>query len=110
MCFAEVLYKFVHRHAENLLQLDNGKKIPPCGWKCEKCDLTQNLWLNLTDGSVLCGRKFYDGSGGNDHAVEHYRLTGNRWCLVCVCVYVQVHCKLLLVVFYTVQVYVNTGF
>lgn len=66
----------VTKHAENLLQLDNGKKIPPCGWKCEKCDLTQNLWLNLTDGSVLCGRRFYDGSGGNDHAVEHYRLTG----------------------------------
>jgi len=82
---AYILYKFVCRHAENLLQLDNGKKILPCGWKCEQCDLTQNLWLNLTDGSVLCGRKFYDGSGGNDHAVEHYRLTGNRLCLVCEC-------------------------
>lgn len=64
------------RHAANLKQLDNGKKIPPSGWKCEKCDLTQNLWLNLTDGSILCGRKFYDGTGGNDHAVEHYRVTG----------------------------------
>jgi ubiquitin carboxyl-terminal hydrolase 5/13 len=69
--------KFVFRHAENLLQLDNGKKIPPCGWMCEKCDLTQNLWLNLTDGSILCGRKFYDGTGGNDHAIGHYRSTGN---------------------------------
>lgn len=68
--------RVVTKHAENLLQLDNCKKIPPCGWKCEKCDLTQNLWLNLTDGSILCGRKFYDGSGGNDHAVEHYRSTG----------------------------------
>lgn len=64
------------KYAENLQQLDNGKKIPPCGWKCEKCDLTNNLWLNLTDGSILCGRKFFDGSGGNDHAVEHYRQTG----------------------------------
>ncbi|XP_017890085.1 ubiquitin carboxyl-terminal hydrolase 5 [Ceratina calcarata] len=68
--------KVVSKHAANLKQLDNGKKIPPSGWKCEKCDLTQNLWLNLTDGSVLCGRKFYDGTGGNDHAVEHYRATG----------------------------------
>lgn len=25
---------------------------------------------------MLCGRKFYDGTGGNDHAVEHYRATG----------------------------------
>ncbi|KMQ97752.1 ubiquitin carboxyl-terminal hydrolase 5 [Lasius niger] len=64
------------KHAANLKQLDNGKKIPPSGWKCEKCDLTQNLWLNLTDGSILCGRKFYDGSGGNGHAIEQYHTTG----------------------------------
>ncbi|ENN80834.1 hypothetical protein HUJ04_003774 [Dendroctonus ponderosae] len=62
----------VSKHAHNLLQLDNGKKIPPTGWKCEKCDKTENLWLNLSDGSVLCGRKFFDGSGGNNHAAEHY--------------------------------------
>lgn len=59
-----------------LNQINNGVKIPPSGWKCELCDLTQNLWLNLTDGSILCGRKFFDGTGGNDHAVEHYRKTG----------------------------------
>lgn len=62
----------VSQYAHNLQQLDNGKKIPPAGWKCEKCDLTNNLWLNLTDGSILCGRRFFDGSGGNDHAVQHY--------------------------------------
>ena len=60
------------RFAENLVQLDNGRKIPPSGWKCDKCDLKDNLWLNLTDGSILCGRKFWDGTGGNNHAVEHY--------------------------------------
>lgn len=69
--------RVVSKHAENLQQLDNGIKIPPSGWKCERCDLTQNLWLNLTDGSILCGRKFFDGSGGNDHAVEHYRVSGH---------------------------------
>ncbi|KPJ19930.1 Ubiquitin carboxyl-terminal hydrolase 14 [Papilio machaon] len=63
-------------HAVNLQQLDNNVKIPPSGWKCDKCELTTNLWLNLTDGSILCGRRFFDGSGGNDHAVEHYRETG----------------------------------
>ncbi|CAH2234243.1 jg9770, partial [Pararge aegeria aegeria] len=63
-------------HAVSLTQLDNGAKIPPSGWKCSQCDLTTNLWLNLTDGSILCGRRFFDGSGGNDHAVEHYRKTG----------------------------------
>ena len=46
------------------------------GWKCECCDLTNNLWLNLTDGSILCGRKNFDGSGGNNHAVERYAQTG----------------------------------
>lgn len=68
--------RLVSKFSENLQQLNNGKKIPPSGWKCEKCDLTNNLWLNLTDGSILCGRKFFDGSGGNDHAVEHYREFG----------------------------------
>jgi len=63
----------VSKHAENLLQLEPAKKIPPSGWKCERCDLTCNLWLNLTDGSILCGRKFFDGSGGNNHALEHYQ-------------------------------------
>lgn len=68
--------RVISKHAENLLQLDNGKKIPPTGWKCENCDLTNNLWLNLTDGSILCGRKFFDGTGGNDHAVEANKVTG----------------------------------
>ena len=65
----------VDRHAEKLLQLE-ARRIPPSGWKCEKCDLTDNLWLNLTDGSILCGRKFWDGSGGNNHAVDHYANVG----------------------------------
>ena len=38
--------------------------------------MTCNLWLNLTDGSILCGRKFFDGSGGNNHALEAYARTG----------------------------------
>lgn len=67
--------RIVSKHAENLLQLDNGRKIPPTGWKCEKCDLTSNLWLNLTDGSILCGRRFFDGSGGNNHALDAYAQT-----------------------------------
>ncbi|KAJ8922243.1 hypothetical protein NQ315_004180 [Exocentrus adspersus] len=69
--------RVVSKHAHNLPQLDNGRKIPPTGWKCEKCDKTDNLWLNLTDGSILCGRKFYDGTGGNNHAMEHYQVTGH---------------------------------
>ncbi|CAG0895747.1 unnamed protein product [Cyprideis torosa] len=63
--------------AEHLIQLDNGVKIPREGWKCQNCDKTDNLWLNLTDGNILCGRKFFDGTGGNNHAVEHYHRTNH---------------------------------
>ncbi|XP_068810376.1 ubiquitin carboxyl-terminal hydrolase 13 isoform X3 [Struthio camelus] len=64
------------KHAKTLVQLDNGVRIPPSGWKCSKCDLRENLWLNLTDGSVLCGKWFFDGTGGNGHALEHYKEMG----------------------------------
>ncbi|KAL6553441.1 ubiquitin-specific protease ubp14 [Orobanche gracilis] len=67
--------KVISKHAMELEQLDNVVIVPPAGWKCEKCDKTENLWLNLTDGSILCGRRNWDGSGGNDHAVNHYNVT-----------------------------------
>lgn len=60
-------------YALHLEQVNNGVVIPPSGWKCSKCDKTDNLWLNLTDGAILCGRSNWDGSGGNNHAIEHYR-------------------------------------
>ena len=65
----------ITKHSQTLEQLNNDRKIPPSGWKCERCELKENLWLNLTDGSILCGRKFFDGTGGNNHAVEHYYKT-----------------------------------
>uniref|UniRef100_UPI003AAE0AA4 ubiquitin carboxyl-terminal hydrolase 5 isoform X5 n=1 Tax=Centroberyx gerrardi TaxID=166262 RepID=UPI003AAE0AA4 len=65
------------RHAVDLKQLDNGLKIPPSGWRCEVCDLQENLWMNLTDGKVLCGRRYFDGSGGNNHALLHFQQTGH---------------------------------
>ncbi|XP_076935914.1 ubiquitin carboxyl-terminal hydrolase 14-like [Bidens hawaiensis] len=67
--------KQISEHALTLKQIDNGVVIPPSGWKCAKCDKTENLWLNLTDGMILCGRKLWDGSGGNNHAIEHYNET-----------------------------------
>ncbi|KAK3734675.1 hypothetical protein QZH41_009289, partial [Actinostola sp. cb2023] len=67
--------RIVSKYADSLVQLDNGVKIPPKGWKCMLCDKTDNLWLNLTDGSILCGRKYFDGSGGNNHAIEAYQQT-----------------------------------
>ena len=74
-CVCACVRVCVCRYAESLVQVDNGKRIPPSGWKCERCDLTTNLWLNLSDGAILCGRRFFDGSGGNNHAVEYYKET-----------------------------------
>ncbi|KAB2615795.1 ubiquitin carboxyl-terminal hydrolase 14-like [Pyrus ussuriensis x Pyrus communis] len=68
--------KQVSAYATNFQQIDNGIIIPSSGWKCCKCDKRENLWLNLTDGMILCGRKNWDGTGGNDHAIEHYKETG----------------------------------
>ncbi|KAI8564965.1 hypothetical protein RHMOL_Rhmol03G0224000 [Rhododendron molle] len=68
--------KHISEYTLNLQQLDNGVIIPPFGWKCAKCDKTENLWLNLTDGMILCGRRNWDGSGGNNHAIEHFKETG----------------------------------
>ncbi|XP_061770831.1 ubiquitin carboxyl-terminal hydrolase 5 isoform X3 [Nerophis ophidion] len=65
------------RHAVELKQLDNGIKIPPSGWRCEVCGLQENIWMNLTDGKVLCGRRYFDGTGGNNHALLHFQETGH---------------------------------
>ncbi|KAE8660267.1 Ubiquitin carboxyl-terminal hydrolase 14 [Hibiscus syriacus] len=62
-------------YAMDLQQIGN-VVVPPSCWKCAKCDKTDNLWLNLTDGMILCGRKNWDGTGGNNHAFEHYKETG----------------------------------
>ncbi|KAI8342975.1 hypothetical protein BC941DRAFT_410122 [Chlamydoabsidia padenii] len=44
---------------------------------CTQCELNENLWLCLTCGNLACGRKHYDGSGGNNHAVQHFTDTGH---------------------------------
>jgi len=44
---------------------------------CQECELKSNLWLCLTCGHLGCGRKFFDGTGGNNHGVDHYEKTGH---------------------------------
>lgn len=75
--------RFVSKHSQNLLQLPNPPAVSPDpnNWKCEHCDIRKNLWLNLTDGLILCGRRQLDGSGGNNHAVEHYKTTKYPLCV-----------------------------
>jgi ubiquitin carboxyl-terminal hydrolase 5/13 len=66
-------------HVKNLKQPD--EKVPEPTMKCTSCDLDKNLWLCLTCGYVGCGRKNFDGSGGNGHALEHFKQTGHPVCV-----------------------------
>ena len=45
--------------------------------KCSSCDLKSNLWLCMNCGHLGCGRRYYDGSGGNNHGVDHAESTGH---------------------------------
>uniref|UniRef100_A0A1I7WP15 UBP-type domain-containing protein n=1 Tax=Heterorhabditis bacteriophora TaxID=37862 RepID=A0A1I7WP15_HETBA len=74
--------------AERLELLQNasnawdGEKVELNDWKCEAdgCGLTENLWLNLTDGSIRCGRSQFVAEGeiskGNNHMKQYYDATG----------------------------------
>ena len=46
--------------------------------KCVDCDLKSNLWLCLECGSVGCGRKYHDGTGGNNHGIDHFNSSGHN--------------------------------
>ncbi|KAA0157782.1 hypothetical protein FNF28_06491 [Cafeteria roenbergensis] len=51
----------------------------PSTWKCAMCDMRENLWLNLSTGLIGCGRRQWDGSGGNSHALEMFNETGKQY-------------------------------
>jgi len=56
------------------------EKVEAPTMKCKCCDLEKNLWVCLQCGHVGCARKNFDGSGGNNHALEHFRATGHAVC------------------------------
>merc|ERR1719414_500281 len=62
------------KYYKDLVQLPPTKKISPHpkDWKCEVSGDTQNLWLNLSDGHIGGGRRFWDGSGGSNGALDHF--------------------------------------
>jgi ubiquitin carboxyl-terminal hydrolase 5/13 len=45
--------------------------------KCSECDIDRGLWLCLQCGHVGCGRRNFDGSGGNGHGLGHFDATGH---------------------------------
>ena len=48
---------------------------------CTECELSANLWLCMTCGHLGCGRKNWDGTGGNGHAFHHFETCSHP--LVC---------------------------
>uniref|UniRef100_A0A183CAR3 Ubiquitin carboxyl-terminal hydrolase n=1 Tax=Globodera pallida TaxID=36090 RepID=A0A183CAR3_GLOPA len=68
----------VAKAAEDLVQLNyEGPSISYSEWECANCGLKENLWFNLTDGAIMCGR-FAQMAGikGNGHAKAHFESTG----------------------------------
>ena len=65
------------KHTLTLTQSDNFKIPPKYDASCGDCSLSSNLWLCLTCGNLGCGRKYWDGSGGNNHGIEHYEKTNH---------------------------------
>jgi len=61
--------------------VDNGVIISgdPSQWKCAECGLGDNLWLNLSDGYIGCGRRQEGGQEGHSHALKHYEDTGGLY-------------------------------
>lgn len=67
------------KHARTLFQVAEVRpeqQRGPTSWHCEHpgCPFTENLWLNLSDGTVMCGRANFCGLG-NEHAAAHYEKT-----------------------------------
>ncbi|KAL3084714.1 hypothetical protein niasHT_031599 [Heterodera trifolii] len=68
--------RMVSEAAEGLVQLlYDGPPISYSEWKCAQCGLKENLWLNLTDGAILCGRFSQTGTKSNGHARAHFCTT-----------------------------------
>ncbi|XP_058515534.1 ubiquitin carboxyl-terminal hydrolase 5-like [Ochotona princeps] len=77
----------VSKYAATLEQVQNPPSIGPTGWRCVDCGATTNLWLNLSDGHIGCGRKLYGVGGGcldgsEGAAIRHYHATGEKYPLI----------------------------
>ena len=47
----------------------------PEDWKCDFTGVTDNLWLNLSTGTIGSGRQQWDGTGGNGTTLHPLFLT-----------------------------------
>ena len=57
-----------------IFKVNSKRKHVEHNWKCKECGYTENLWLNLSDGYVGCGRPGqYGGCGAS---IVHYNNMG----------------------------------
>eukprot|EP00743_Colponemidia_sp_Colp-15_P001664 GILK01001820.1.p1 GENE.GILK01001820.1~~GILK01001820.1.p1 ORF type:complete len:787 (-),score=161.23 GILK01001820.1:112-2472(-) len=73
--------RFPCEHTLTLQQQNNAAIAQKSLAHCGQCELSSNLWLCLVCGDLGCGRKYADGTGGNNHAVGHFEQTQHP--LVC---------------------------
>lgn len=68
------------KYAKSLFQIDSPPVINYGDLACQRCGAKSNLWLNLSDGYIGCGRKNFDCGGCQDGqegaAIQHYNETG----------------------------------
>ncbi|CRG98933.1 ubiquitin carboxyl-terminal hydrolase 13, putative [Plasmodium relictum] len=74
------------KYAKNLVQLPN-VKIKNENLQCAVCKAKKNIWLNLSDGYIGCGRKIFNYGGGclnNEEgaSLKHYYESGKQYPLV----------------------------
>ncbi|QDZ24098.1 ubiquitinyl hydrolase [Chloropicon primus] len=71
----------VTKYAEALMQDESPVPVSsdPEKWRCASCGAKTNLWLNLSDGYIGCGRRNFDGTGGCGAALTHYEATGSMF-------------------------------
>jgi ubiquitin carboxyl-terminal hydrolase 5/13 len=67
------------KYAKALILLEPKQSISsnPDSWRCRACGAKTNLWLNLSDGYIGCGRQNFDGTGGCGAALTHYTEAGS---------------------------------
>lgn len=61
-------------HSRQLLKNQQVESFKVDISRCSDCEMSVNLWLCLLCGNLGCGRKNFDGTGGNGHGVAHYNV------------------------------------
>ena len=94
-CYDEYLWKLVEQPSDNSKALSSiweyeikecphsidinplSNSLATIPSSCSECPLSDNIWMCLKCGHCGCGRSYFDGSGGNNHAIDHSKEDGH---------------------------------